>query len=328
MRRAALPVAAVAALLAPCVATAQVQPEPITSKRPAPPPPQEITFDSATDLFPSGETKLVNGSEKVDLSAWQALLIARLGNGGYCTATIVGPRVVLTAAHCVDAGTGDKAATIGGRVNVAGSQYVLSGCEMASAYAKAERQGFDIPRASEDFALCELDGAPPITGETIVTSPVVGAGTQLLMTGFGCTNIRVAVGMLIFDSTDAPGSEKLRMGDARADAVGVLDHRSLPGSYVRTRSVQGEPILCPGDSGGPAIAGASLAQQRGPLRRVMGVNSMVTALPRGGGYEYLSFIASLGTKAFQDFANKWSGDKPNRRICGRQLAPGQSGCRP
>ncbi|MAW91084.1 MAG: hypothetical protein CL575_05140 [Altererythrobacter sp.] len=327
--RALVPVlTAILALGLPSAAAPQDQPEPIMTQRPAPTAPGELTFDSAPDLFPSAETKLVNGSTKVDLDAWQSLFIARLPSGGFCTATLVGPRVLLTAAHCVDAYKADKAATVGGRINIAGSQYRLSGCAMHPAYIAADRVAYDVPRASEDFALCELDGEPGITTETIATTPMLGTNSQMLLTGYGCTGIRVAAGMLVFDATDAPGAEKLRMGDARVDAVGVRNHRSDAGAYIRTRSVQDEPVLCPGDSGGPAIAGASLAQQKGPLRRVIGVNSMVTALPRGVGYEYLSFVASLGTEAFRDFLQDWTAGSANRDVCGYQLSPGQAGCRP
>ena len=320
-------VSSLAAFASPAVA-ADGAAVPITIHRPAPKGPRELTFDSLQDVFPAGSTKLVNGSLIVDLSAWSALLIARLDAGGYCTATLIGPRVLLTAAHCVDAGFGDKGATILGRANIAGSQYALKSCMMHPRYAAAERMSEDVPRTSEDYALCELDGAPPIAAESIVDTPLLGLGSQVLMSGYGCTAIRVAGGALAYDTSDQPGSERLRMGDAKAEAVMVRDYTGAPGSYLRSRSVRSEPVLCPGDSGGPLITGASLAQQTGPLRRVVGVNSMVSAVPRDGRYDYLSFMALLGTEAFRNFAGAWTAQNPSaRRVCGRDLLPGQANCR-
>ena len=159
---------------------------------------------------------------------------------------------MLTAAHCLDAGFGNGGETVGGRVNVNGSQYNLLGCKMHDRYVAAPRQALDLPRSSEDFALCELDGEPQITAETVVSGPAVGRNSQLLMSGYGCTGIRVVANALAYDVSDQPGSERLRMGDTKIEAVNVKDHKPTSGTYLRVRSVRDEPILCPGDSGGPA----------------------------------------------------------------------------
>lgn len=315
-------------LIGPTHALAQSPERPITTDRPSPIRSGELTFDSLPEVFPTGSTKLVNGSLIVDLSAWEAILVARLDAGSFCSATIIGPTVMLTAAHCLDAGFGNGGDTVGGRVNIGGTQYNLTGCKMHDDYVAAPRQALDLPRSSEDFALCELDGEPQVTSETVVSSATVGRNSQLLMTGYGCTGIRVVANALAYDVSDRPGSERLRMGDSKIEAVNVKDHVLGGGQYLRVRSVRDEPILCPGDSGGPALVGASLALQTGPTRRLVGVNSMVTALPRGDRYDFLSYMANLGTPAFDDFARKWTGDSRARRICGRELQPGEGRCRP
>lgn len=306
---------------------------PITTDRPARTGARELTFDSLATLYPSGKTTLVNGSTEINVTAWPALVIARLDSSTFCTATIVGPRVLLTAAHCIDAGFGSKGDVIGGRVNVSNSQFELIGCEMHEDYVKAERQALDIPRADVDYALCELDGSPSIVLETLATGSGAPIGSPLLMTGFGCTGISVVSHALSFAAADAPGSERLRMGDEKVDQARARDHTTATGVYVRTRSDEREPILCPGDSGGPAITGATLATQAPASRRLAGVNSMVTAIPVSQSdepvrYAYLSFMASVATPEFRSFLEKWKAKAPTTRVvCGIHITPGQRNCR-
>ena len=68
-----------------------------------------IAFKLATEEFPSGNVQLSNGKE-VTVSDWPTIVVARIAPGSLsssaskasCTAVLVGPKVILTAAHCVD----------------------------------------------------------------------------------------------------------------------------------------------------------------------------------------------------------------------------------
>jgi hypothetical protein len=292
---------------------------------------RRLDFESVPDLMPSGGVRLANGQLVVDTALWAAVAMARSDDGSSCTATLIGPRVLLTAAHCVDLG---HAAAPGidvsthtrkGTVRFGGSPISLASCEMHPDYARRPWYGPQEPRSSDDVALCELSA--PVTEVIKETLDVMQAPTlseSVLLTGYGCIGIKVVGGKFEYTL----GDDKLRLGDAKVNAVGVglqEDH----GAYLRFSANGSEPVLCPGDSGGPAFRGASLARQDGPARRVVAVNSMVEAIKRpSGGHRYDSFVATLGTASFRAFQQRWSAQRPTeRRICGIDIPAGTGNCR-
>lgn len=287
---------------------------------------QDLQFRSLPEVLPSGRVKLANGSGEVNVALWSSVAIAQSASGEACTATLVGPRVLLTAAHCVDAGDPQQPArTLGGTVKFGGSEIPLIGCAMHPAYAKAPFVSHDLVRSSEDYALCEL-AAPvtTVTQETIDTEPKIASGAAILMMGFGCTNIRVIGGQFVTSGAD----DSLRLGDADIDAVDVRDETNATGVYVRTRATDREPILCPGDSGGPAFRGASVSKQDGPKRRLVAVNSQVIAVEGKGRYVFLSFAASVISPSFREFQQAWTKQSASTRaVCGLDLSAGKGGCR-
>jgi hypothetical protein len=289
-------------------------------------PPADLDFESMRALAASGKMTLANGELIDDPTLWTSVVIAKRSSQRYCTATLIGPNVLLTAAHCVDAKVPtNPSKTVGGTVRIDGAPLQLKGCAMAPAYQQSPLPTDDQPRSSEDFALCEIVGN---VGDGILETLEDGAEMKvkasILMSGYGCINLRVFLGKLQFDD----GENKLRVGDAKIDAVGVSDATASKGRYLRTRTENDEPILCPGDSGGPAFSGVSAENQGGPRRRVVGVNSRVTAIPDGGTHVFFSFMASTSTKSFNEFLEQWRALRPaTRKVCGRDFAAGSHSCR-
>lgn len=157
---------------------------------------------------------LING-EEVPLADWPTVVRIQTGNAG-CTATIVGPKVLVTAAHC---GT-----------NGATSAFTLDGTRYEGKFQRSSL----YPNQDHDVAVIILNTAVPKDKVKIYASvggtPVVGAKIWLL--GYGCINAGGGGG----------NDGKLRAGFATITSFSGYDVVSSSGA-----------ALCFGDSGGPGM---------------------------------------------------------------------------
>lgn len=164
--------------------------------------------NSAGDIVPT----LINGRE-LDMSLWKYVVRIRVGNSG-CSATVVGPRVAITAAHC---------GTTGATAYIAGTSY--SGViERSSIY----------PGQDHDLAVIILQQEMPksVVGRYATVGGTASVGTEYFLAGYGCTQ-----------AGGAGGSDgKLRGGHSRMTGTSGFD--MITGG-------QGQAALCFGDSGGP-----------------------------------------------------------------------------
>jgi hypothetical protein len=138
----------------------------------------------------------------------------------YCTSVLIGPSVVLTAAHCVGDG---KHIRLKFEKRNTTYQGVCTRCP-----------GFITSDWSSDYALCKLD-CPiiDIQCENIGPQPTLTSNSELMITGFGCTSL---------ENQSLDGL--YRIGISKIDKVQESDN------YIRT---QGIAAICNGDSGGPAF---------------------------------------------------------------------------
>jgi len=292
--------------------------------------PTLIEFESLAIKFGTGEVQLANG-ETVGEAQWPALVLARLSTTTFCSATLIGPRVLLTAAHCVDARrTADKTATIPVRVKVGNSDIASLSCRMHPAYEAAGIPARKVdPRSADDYALCELaEGVPDtILFETLNTEAPLTSGRPMVLTGYGCTSAWV-IGNTI---EHGPSDKALRMADGALHLVNVADSSGAAGSFVAARAEPREdPYICPGDSGGPMIIGTSLEHPTPRTRRLAGVNSKLVALEHEGHFDFYSFIAPVNSASFSSFLTNWQGGGASpgyRAACGAGLQPGEDNCR-
>lgn len=156
--------------------------------------------------------------------AWPAA-VAVTSNGELCTGSLVHPRVVMYAAHC---GGGSKNVLFGQRISAPFKTVNTELCMTYPGYAGVNDQ-------EHDWAFCRLVGE--IT--EIPTTPVVyGCETAMIqpdldvaITGFGITT---------------------QGGDADAKHWGITPIRDV---FAMAANVGGfgDPGICPGDSGGPAL---------------------------------------------------------------------------
>lgn len=290
-----------------------------------------ITFELASVVLDESSVQVANGIE-VLASHWPALIIAKYEQQtifgkreGTCTASLVGPNVALMAAHCVDPKEVDPDGDALAPSLRVGDREIPFRCEIHPEYRKRPLMALS-PRGSEDFALCILDdkderpqALKTMRFEVVDAGAELTSGTQVLMTGYGCENLRIVNGRP--QGTKADG--KLRVGNAEIEKGPA----SIPGApaYVTIRSKPNvEPALCPGDSGGPLFSGVT-ASDPDHRRRIRGVNSSISV----EGEIFVSSIAATGTTIFRNWANDWLQRNANLKaeVCGLNVNAGQRQCR-
>lgn len=162
----------------------------------------------------------------------------------FCSGTVVAPRVVLTATHCL-AQVGSGAAID-----------VVVGADVASPVARIEvararrHPDWRFDSLSDDIAVVALADDAPVPALAMSTRALTAAdeGTEVVLAGYGLTSI---------DGGDDSGVRRR----GRAPITGVR------ASQISINGGTGAPSACAGDSGGP-----SLLDEGGELR-VAGVHS-------------------------------------------------------
>lgn len=168
---------------------------------------------------PSWWATLIGGKE-ADRSMFPATVVQRSG-GGSCTATVIGPRTLISAAHCMNDGGTVRFSLVTGK----------------SYTAKCEHHKDYENNATADWALCLIDReVNGITYEILsMDRSIPKVGEEILLTGYGCTRKGGGGG----------NDGVLRVGYAK-----VTRTPSKGNWDIVTR---GDVALCFGDSGGPAF---------------------------------------------------------------------------
>jgi hypothetical protein len=297
-------------------------------------------FSFIADEENPGDVQLANG-HSVDIIHWATFTNATmryipLEDGTRfavkCSATLIGPGVLLTAAHCLDPDDGTPLVTHASLK--VGGQTIPVTCEASQQYVDAtknNRYSMRQPRVSEDYALCEfaMPDPPParlkaMRFEVLDTAQPLAADDVVVMTGYGCKDIHLGPDNKI-ETGDS--DNVLRIGTARVTqpANPTGDYSDAFISIVSSSS--NKPILCPGDSGGPLMTSMATDAEPPQPRRIRGVNSFVTIMPDNQGIGSLaSAITPVASNSFRNFISTWVKEKAGRGICGFNLPKGIPPC--
>lgn len=252
-----------------------------------------VVFELFPDVPTSGVSpQLINGAV-VDPQDFRG--IARMTTGGTCTAALIGPSALLTAAHCM--GNGQQIS------------FVVGGTSISALCTHApEYNPFFNP--SDDLALCLL--ARQVTGlayETVKLDTVPNVGSEIVLTGYGCTAQNGSIdGQLRVGRTKAVTDQQAKDA-ATTYNVPLGETNSI---YTLSDVPAGGAVLCPGDSGGPAFEAG--LDPKGP-RKIVGVNSRTTF---NDGVSILAAVASADGAAF---IRDWA-DENGQSVCGDELTLG------
>lgn len=250
------------------------------------------------ELKPSGKSSIgfqVENGEFVGVEQFPS--VYRLANGRPCTASQIGPRVVILAAHCFGDDPGARQ-TIS--ISLQDEGAVVGDCNISDHYPEYD---------TSDVALCLLSKVVerPFYESLDIDSKVAN-GDELMFGGFGCW--KDENGVWFHDS------EKLAIGRGQAVSKPNSLNSSTEFIYTVSDNQEGAGVLCEGDSGGPTFFATPTFSEH---RVIVAINAQVFS--ESG----TSAFARLSSPMNASFIMNWIDERvsvEDIEICGMDIEIG------
>jgi secreted trypsin-like serine protease len=216
-----------------------------------------LVLPAAAAAAPSAGASIIGG-HPVSIEEFPSLVYIEAVEGKHgfaCTGTVVAPRIVLTAAHCVEdieKGTITPAATYALSTGVA-DPHSAGPTNIFHVVATHVFPGFDPGLLHGDAAILVLDrptSAPPLALDGAGDAGLYSGGAEAQLTGWGLTKA---------NAKEAPGNLQaatmlIQPSKTCREKIKPFYRPYLPAAQVCLLAANRGSGGCFGDSGGPAIA--------------------------------------------------------------------------
>jgi secreted trypsin-like serine protease len=207
-----------------------------------------------------------------------------------CTAAVLGPRLVLTAAHCTAGDRGQMLVLFTTSLVSVADERTRTVADVALPAAMPDAKAASAFKNPDDIALILLDRAAPADAVPVALQDAAPAAGRVAIVGYGATSeLRTPLG-----AKDIGFDQVLRVAAAPV--------KSVTDSLIVTDQTAGAGA-CTGDSGGPAFASRSPGPRLLLVGTLIGVGAPKSATDycRGSAYytnvaHWMAWIASTAAK--------------------------------